>query len=126
MCPTTPVSYTHLDVYKRQACGFGGEWPESDGYVIIPENRSHGNFIDGEDGARNMASGAWRDRDTLRVYGRGFGRIESDKFTFCFAGDRLAIRILTPALALPGVVTDRSKGEFVLHARRMDGGERRE
>ncbi len=120
---TLEIVTAQADGEHRMACGFGGQWPESTDYVIIPVNLSHGNFIDGEDPTRNMASGAWRDRNTLRVYGRSFGRIESDKLTFCFEGDQLTIRILTPALALPGVVTDRSKGEFVLHAHRLAGGE---
>lgn len=101
----------------RMSCGFHGEWPESEDYVLIPVNLSHGNFIDGEDSGIQMASGAWRDRNVLRIYGRSPGRIESDKFTFEFYKDELRLSILTPALALPGVATNRKKGQFFLKAR---------
>lgn len=100
----------------RLICGLNGTWPECEDYILIPENMGHGNFIDGEDSSVNIASGAWRERNIFRVYGRSFGRIESDKFTFYFEEDRLTVDIMTPALALPGVVTDRKKGRFILQA----------
>lgn len=109
----------------RMACGFHGEWPETKDYALIPVNLGHGNFIDGEDMETNLASGAWRDRETLRIYGRSFGRMESDKFTFVFQGDELTVSILTPALALPGVTTNRKKGQFVLKARALVKGTNR-
>ncbi len=105
----------------RLLCGFNGEWPTTEDYVLIPPNLTHGNFIDGENPAVNMASAVWRDQSTLRIYGRSFGRIESDKFTFSFDGDQVTVSILTPALALPGIVTDRSKGQYVLKGRWMTG-----
>ena len=93
-----------------------GTWPVTKDYIVIPPNLTHGNFIDGEEPAENMASGAWTDRNRLLVYGRRLGRVASDQFDFRFDKNRLHLCIKTPALAVPGRAVDKKKGEFYLTA----------
>lgn len=110
------ICTTEHGAVHRLRCGMAGTWPVTKDYIVIPPNLTHGNFIDGEEPAENMASGAWTDRNRLLVYGRSLGRVASDQFDFRFDKNRLHLCIKTPALAVPGCAVDKKKGEFYLTA----------
>ena len=103
--------------------GTKGQWAECREYLFMDPDRTHGNFINGEDEELSYASSAWENDHTMVIYGRGKSRMHTDRWILIFNESELTVKIYTSILLLPGFPAGDNKGEFVLRAA-LAGGEK--